>query len=75
MIALGVLIAVSGITALRRPSEDTTTVGEAVIWRLTGAEPFPKSRFFKSFERVLHVLLTIFGCLLLLGGIGLLLPE
>ena len=75
MLVIGALLAVSGVTALRRPSEDTTTLGEGAIWSLTGAEPLPKSRFYKSFARVLHVLFVLMGCLLVLGGIGLLLPE
>jgi hypothetical protein len=70
MIFFGGLIALSAITALRRPSDETTTLGEAIIWKTTGAEPLPKSRFYQVFERGFHVFLSVFGILLLIVGIA-----
>jgi hypothetical protein len=70
MILFGGVMAISAITALRRPSDDTTTVGEAIVWKATGVEPLPKSRFYKVFERGFHVFLSVFGCLLLIVGIA-----
>jgi len=63
-------MAVSGFAALRRPSHESTSVGEAIIWKATGVEPLPKSRFFKLFERASHVLFFVFGSFLLIAGIS-----
>jgi hypothetical protein len=68
MIVFGGVLAFSGITALCRPSDENVSLAEAIIWKTTGAEPLPKSRFFKIFERGLHVFLSLFGSVLLLVG-------
>ena len=70
MILFGGMMALSAITALRRPSDETTTVGEAIVWKTTGAEPLPKSRFYRVFERGFHVFLSLFGSALLIVGIA-----
>jgi len=70
MILFGGLMAFSAITALRRRSDETTSVGEAIIWKTTGTEPLPKSHFYKVFERGFHIFLSVFGCVLLIVGIA-----
>ena len=70
MILFGGVMALFAITALRRPADETTTVGEAIIRTMTGAEPLPKSCFYNIFERAFHVFLSVFGCVLLIVGMA-----
>ena len=70
MAVIGGLIAFLGASALRRPPDETISVGEAVVLMATGAEPEPKSPFFKAFERLFHAFLTLIGLVLLTVGIG-----
>ena len=67
---IGGLMAFLGATALRRPVNESISVGEAVISKLTDTEPLPKPKFFQFFERALHALLTLVGLVLLMVGIG-----
>ena len=66
----GGLLLLSGVSALRRPVDETTSVGEAIAFRLTGDEPFPKPRWLKNFERAFHLLLVAFGGMLFVVGIS-----
>jgi hypothetical protein len=66
----GTLLLVSGVSALRRPIDETTSVGEAIAFHMTGDEPLPKPRWFKDFERAFHFLLVAFGGILFAVGIS-----
>ena len=66
----GGLLLLSGVSALRRPVDETTSVGEAIAFHLTGDEPLPKPRWLKIFERAFHLLLVAFGGMLFAVGIS-----
>jgi hypothetical protein len=66
----GGLLFFSGLSALRRPTDDSISVGEVIAYQLTGEEPSLKPRWLKIFERVSHVVLLVLGGMLLTAGIS-----
>ena len=69
-IVIGSLLTFLGAIALRRPADESISIGEAVISKVTGSEPLAKSRIIVVFERALHAFLTLIGLVLLIVGFG-----